>query len=208
MVVDVLVQVQFIRYLDAAGDAHSVAVLRDGVPLEHGKATDALFGVSKEFCLIPRDHGSTGIAISHQCFDGALFSSLSRRFQQWMLQRSISRKQAETDAGRNPKTQYLKEWVTATQCVAHGAHNSLKRGMVQVCPLGPTLDDAWQVFASLKNGSVLLHRHLAQFVVEHVRPVQRFHLPDPEQASALWNVFGMPPRPPGKGCLKVAAVVG
>lgn len=193
LVVDVLVQVQFVRYLDAAGDARSVAVLRDGVPLKYGKTADAIFGVSKAFCMLPREHGARGIAISHFCFDGALFSSLSRRFHQWQLERAISRKQAELDAGRNPKTQYLKEWGIATQCVAHGAHNSLKWGIGQVLPLEPTLDDAWQVFASLKNGSVLMHRHLAQFVVEHVRPVPRYQLPDPVEASVLWNVFGMPP---------------
>ena len=48
----------------AVGEAHSVALLRDVVPLKYGKTTNAIFGVSKDLCVALREQGATGIAIS------------------------------------------------------------------------------------------------------------------------------------------------
>eukprot|EP00969_Alexandrium_andersonii_P341100 15077681-Alexandrium_andersonii.AAC.1 len=69
-----LVQQAFLRYIDASGAAHTVPVLRDPLPLTHGKGGWAVFQAGIEFLPTLRQLGHTGISVEHVAFDRALQS--------------------------------------------------------------------------------------------------------------------------------------
>ena len=62
---EALVENAFLRFIDAAGEAHTRAVLREPLPLTHGKGGDAVFAVARASCPLARDFGHCGIAIGH-----------------------------------------------------------------------------------------------------------------------------------------------
>eukprot|EP00974_Lingulodinium_polyedra_P014021 1357545-Lingulodinium_polyedra.AAC.1 len=100
---EVLVQNQFFRWYDGAGGCRTVLVSRDPVPLTEDKSGDSIFACLKEQYLMARDHGHLGIAISHVVFDGAQHSFLSRRVQQYHLERAIARAPMQREQGHDPK---------------------------------------------------------------------------------------------------------
>jgi len=71
-----LVQQAFLRYIDVDGVPHTVAVLRDPLPLSHGKGAWAIYSAGVEFSQTLRQQGHQGIALQHYAFDRALYGPL------------------------------------------------------------------------------------------------------------------------------------
>ena len=123
---EVLIQQAFVRYFDAAGHCHTKVLLREALPLVHGKGGAANFACTREWCPFPRDEGHSGISISHYCHDGALASVMTTHMLRHHFQKAIDRRQQTTQDSKDPVTQYLKEWVVSSQCCIHACHNSLQ----------------------------------------------------------------------------------
>jgi len=79
---DFLVQQAFLRYFDASGSHQTTTVLRDPLPLIHGKGAWAVFAAALDFLPSLRELGHQGIAVQHYVFDRALHSALCRQFRQ------------------------------------------------------------------------------------------------------------------------------
>jgi hypothetical protein len=75
-----LVQHAFFRYIDAGSRARTTVMLRDPMPLTHGKGAVACLSAGLAFLVHPRQLGHVGIVVSHYLFDRALLQALSRLF--------------------------------------------------------------------------------------------------------------------------------
>lgn len=188
---EVLVQQVFLRRLDPAGGCTSKCLMREPLALTEGKSGAAIFAVSQAWCPLLRDQGHSGICIGHYCFDGALCSYLSRLFRARHMKASVERSGADREKGLDPEEQYLKEWVVATQCCAHMAHNALKWAVWELYPSGDFLEDLWAVLRGLKGSVGQLHSHLGQWIALHVAFVDPMDLPTPAEAQPLWNAMGL-----------------
>lgn len=190
---EVLVQHLFLRYIDAGGEAHSMAIVREPLPLQYGKTGDAIFACSKDLCILGRDKGFQGIVVQHYCFDGALQSFLVRRFKQLHAQRALERRADEREASLDSRQLVLTEWVVSTQCVAHACHNSLKWGLAEVFGKDTAhLAQLWEVFAAVKENSGLLHDALFSWVLSKVDFTAGELLPSAELGKTIWSALGLP----------------
>eukprot|EP00974_Lingulodinium_polyedra_P029244 2818284-Lingulodinium_polyedra.AAC.1 len=73
-----MVEHTYIRYFDAVGDAHSATIVKEPIPMTHGKDHDAVWAIARRGLFVAREHGHTGVSICHCTFDGGLFSGLYR----------------------------------------------------------------------------------------------------------------------------------
>ena len=78
---ELLVQHANFRTIDHAGNAVTRVMLRDPLPLAHGKGAWAIFACGAEWATSLRQRGHRGIAVQHYCFDRAGYSASQRMFR-------------------------------------------------------------------------------------------------------------------------------
>jgi hypothetical protein len=186
--VEFLVERAFLRTTSPTGSPILACVLRDAVPLVHGKGGWAVFGCASRFFPVMRDLEHKGICILHSGFDRALQSSLDRKMQQ--RQSLYYEVKYGPDRSGEPALLELKDWVLSTGCTAHDIHNGLKWSLHWLAP-NPTdiLHQLHVAMQSLRNGYDLVHGHLGRFVSQHLSF-------DPEPHNKLlvyryWTALGV-----------------
>lgn len=189
---EVMVEHTFLRFFDALGNAHSGTIIKEPVPMWHGKDIDAVWGISRSDLFVARDHGHSGISIAHCTFDGGLFSGMCRRSMQEHMMRSVLRREEAVNRGLNPKDQLVTEWVVASRCTAHVCHNALKWAMSTCFPNGNPMKDLWEVCFGLNNSSGDLHRHLIVWLTLKVQFLPPELLPSPAATTQQWMAVGLP----------------
>ena len=119
---ELLINVQFLRYVDELSNIHTVAGVRDPIPLTHGKSSDAIFSGLRAVWGSLRMHGHRGGAIQHYGFDRCGFTALRRRTMQYhqLLQGSWA------SEVHSSNVLSLLEWVVFTPCALHDAQNAFK----------------------------------------------------------------------------------
>ena len=122
------VQTCFYRYFDYHGSAHSACVIRDPLPLTHGKSALAIFANYLKFNSCLRDMGHIGIAIEHHVEDRACFSALDSLHERSFMS-TASKYGNEPDSVLSPAILELMLWQIGTPCAAHDIHNGLKWSM-------------------------------------------------------------------------------
>ena len=107
-----LVQHSFYRTIEPSGVTNTAVVLRDPLPLQHGKSSLAQFAATKAWHLSSRQMGHTGLSISHYSFDRAGYSSSSRLLKQHhrVLEATF---QAPVE-GKDSSALALLEWVASS----------------------------------------------------------------------------------------------
>lgn len=181
-----LCQVGYFRYIDVHGAAQTVCVLKPPMPLTQGQNAAAEFAVGLEFGESLRDRGHRGIAIQHYGFDRAVFGSLSNLFAQRHKQRELTYGRSKAES----KHLARQEWVVATPCALHDAHNALKWSLCFHDLPPQLLKDLWAIMASLRNSYNLLHEHLAPWLLRNVQWTEG-ELPESESWEAVWSVLGV-----------------
>ena len=164
-------------------------MVRDPLPLVHGKGADAIFSASVEFLKTLRQMGHGGIAIQHYAFDRALHAPLVRRFKQHHAR--LASQQAPTATGPNALHQpALLEWVVDTACANHDAHNAMKWGMMGWMADTSLMKTVFIVIESLRNGFSELEKEISTWVVSVVHWVSSDELLDPMELTTLWGGLG------------------
>lgn len=188
-----LVRQTFLRSIAADGQAKTVVVLRDPLPLREGEGAWNLFSAGVSFLPTLRQLGHEGIAIQHYCFDRALFEPLSLRFAQ---QHSLLARQASAASsssggalGQSLGLQELLEWVVSCGCSVHDAHNSLKWGLYVQFSDTSLLKDIYIGIEALRNSYDLLQRFLGSWVSQVVRFVEQ--PVSAEVLAELWIALGI-----------------
>ena len=152
-----------------------------------------MWACASENVLVARAEGHRGIVVQHYVVDGGLYKCLVLRSKQMHVQLAYERKDDERAEGLDPRKLVLAEWVVHTQCVAHGCHNALKWGMAEVCPnCIQNLSHLWEVFASLRENTALLHSTVYRWVVGHVAFRPGAELPPVEEGLLLFTALGCP----------------
>ena len=70
------------RWIDVAGKAKTIPLLRDPLPLTHGKGALAIFQAGVDYVPTLRQLGHKGLSVQHYKFDRALLEPLQRLFTQ------------------------------------------------------------------------------------------------------------------------------
>ena len=190
---ELLVQRAVFRTRGGTSGWQTVMMVRDPLPLVHGKGADAIFSASVEFLKTLRQMGHGGIAIQHYAFDRALHAPLVRRFKQHHAR--LASQQAPTATGPNALHQpALLEWVVDTACANHDAHNAMKWGMMGWMADTSLMKTAFIVIESLRNGFSELEKEISTWVVSVVHWVSSDELLDPMELTTLWGALGLEPK--------------
>ena len=182
-----LVQHAFARRLDASGQAHTVALLRDPLPLTHGKGAWAMFNAGVEFFQTAREQGHLGISIAHYAFDRAAFVALQRTFHQRHAQLAPS----SAAPGRPSQALELMEWLVSSGCALHDCHNSLKWALHQHFRDTDLMDDVYISIASVRNAHGLVIGHLGDWIKKVTHFLPESHLPPVAFLHDQWTVSGL-----------------
>ena len=191
-----LVQQGFVRTLGFDGHK-TLAILREPLPLQHGKSAGALFAAGVAFLPTLRELGHNNIAISHYCFDRGAFSAVSRLFHQHhvalahVASGTPSSSSPGSDIGTERGLLPLLEWNVATACCNHDCHNGLKWGLHNHFGDAQLIQDVHIGTESLRNSYMQLLQNLGPWLVGVVEFVE-----DPSPSGTLeqlWTALGLPP---------------
>ena len=178
------------------GGWQTVAMIRDPVPLVHGKGADPVFSAAVEFLPTLRQMGHQGIAIHHYAFDRALHAPLVRRFKQYHA-RLAPQWAAPTDPEAGLARFFppaLLEWILDTGCCNHDVHNGLKWSLLQYLTDDAFMKDTFLVIESMRNGFSLLHEELSRWIATAVDWRAAEDLWDRDCACALWAALDVSPK--------------
>jgi len=178
-----LLQRATLKTTSGMGDPIVVSLLRDPVPLTHGKSALHECTAACQFHPLVRQLAPKGVILTHYCFDRALFSALDRL----MRQRHNLYYDVLAGGGDNVGEHAIAEltdWICSTGCANHDVHNALKWAVQSQVAAGDVNDKLWQVVESLRNSYHLLHCNLPTFISVHLRAVS--DSPDPSRLYSLW----------------------
>ena len=178
-----------VNSMKPSGDIVKGCLLRESVPLLHGKGADPCFTAGIEFMSPLRQLHPVGLLHQHILSDGALFTALRRRFLQHreaMYDPAIhsTTSTATLDIGK------LTHIPTAVACIAHQCHNGVKWGLHPV--LGSP--DTWKAMhvsvESLRNNTRSIYLQLPRWLRDKVAFT---NARDSAAAdSRLWHLLGVP----------------
>ena len=192
---ELLCQRAIFRTRDSTGGWNTAIMIRDPVPLVHGKGADPVFSAAVEFLRTLRQMGHWGIALQHYSFDRALHAPLVLRFKQHHAQLApawVAPTGAEAGAASLFPPAFL-EWIVDTPCCNHDVHNGLKWALFQYLTDDAFMKDVFIVIESLRNGYSLLQEELGVWVVTVVSWAEADDLWDPAFALALWGALRVEP---------------
>ena len=188
---ELLTQHAFYRYIDHMGVAHSAVLLRDPLPLIHGKAAWALFSCGADWAKTLRQRGHRGIAIQHYSFDRAGYSALQRMFRQRHIQQAPQF--GEAASGTSSVLLNLQEWVVSSGCALHDSHNALKWALHQQFCNAELMKGLYVVIESLRNSYGQLMAQLGKWILRSLQFVPDDNLPSEEALAILWTALGLDP---------------
>jgi hypothetical protein len=184
-----LVQQGFLRFFDASGAHHTATVLREPLPLSHGKGAWPVFSAGLAFLPSLRQMGHQGVAIQHYVFDRALHSALCRQFRQHHMALAGQTHEGSASTAPGQGLLSLLGWTVETGCCIHDIHNGLKWGLYAHTQDASLMKDMYIIIESLRNAYGLLHLHMGQWLLDKVKfvnePVPR------EDLEALWTALGV-----------------
>jgi hypothetical protein len=165
--VEFLVERGFVKTSDGVGEPIVASLARDPVPLLHGKTAWHMFPPACAFFPLLQRLGHAGIAVSHYCFDRAVFDPLMEKLRQrHAMYHAVQRQNPASDW--TPVQECL-DWVVGTPCANHDCQNALKWSLKAVLDEEDTAQVVHALhiaIASVRNGFDLLHAHLGAFVGE------------------------------------------
>ena len=181
----------FVKHVDIEGRSANAVYFRDPLPLLNGKSGWAIYAAGRELIPTLRELGHRAIAVSHYCFDRALYSFLDKRFRELHQHlESFSGSSFISDAVLESMLPML-NWVVSSACCNHDAHNALKWAMLEQMGDPQLLKDLCIVLESLRNSYDLLHGRLAAWVHSKARFVEVDGDDDAERS--LWTSLGIEP---------------
>jgi len=186
-----LVQHCYYRSADALGKASTTVMIRDPLPLTQGKTSAAIFSAGKEFCQTVRQHGHTGVSVSHYTFDRGLYSALQRMYKQH--HQLLAPQFSAPAEGKDSNALSLLEWTLASPCGIHDCHNALKWSMHRHFLNTELMNDVFIVVASARNSFGLLLGHLAGWIQSRLALIPDDQLPPTDDRAQLWTALGAEP---------------
>eukprot|EP00971_Amphidinium_carterae_P279525 5549207-Amphidinium_carterae.1 len=176
-----LVQTGFLKYFKSDNEIGVKVLLREPLPLEHGKKAGNLFIAAVEF--IPKFECLTqGIRLMGYVFDRAQYSSLGR-----MLAQAQRMKDERSKSGDAPLEPYM-TWPINIPCAAHDAQNALKWALLLGATDAELIKDVFVIVESLRNSLDTLHMHLPAFVAEYITPAEE--VLESEPLRQMWAALG------------------
>ena len=186
-----LVQIGFVRRIDSSGKPVSACVLRDPVPLAHGKGAWALFSCGREFFPTARQQGHRGISIAHYAFDRAGYNPLKKAFQQYHA--SLASQFNDSRRGFDSDMLEKMEWIVSSGCALHDCHNALKWALHSHFQDTSLMEDIYIVVASVRNSYDLVYSRLGKWLDAHLVFVPDEGCPSADELQDLWTVLGLEP---------------
>ena len=192
---ELLCQRTFFRTRCSTGGWKTAALIRDPVPLVHGKGADSIFSAAVEFHKTLRQMGHWGIALQHYAFDRAMHAPLTRRFKQHHALLSSAWEAPKTPQA-GPHSLFppaVLEWIVETPCCNHDVHNGLKWSLFSYLTDEGFMKDLFIAIESLRNGYDLLQEALGGWLPTVVTWSDSDDLWEPSFALALWSSLGVEP---------------
>ena len=189
--IEYLVQTVYYRYYDRALKANTAVLIRDPLPLTHGKTALALFAAGLEFDPTLRKSGCQGIAIEHNVYDRAVQSALSRLHSQYH-QAEASAAQPDPD-GKSKELLELLTWDVSTPCGAHACHNALKWGMYEKFGNPELMKSLYLIIFGIRHSFHEVFVHLPKWSILTAKFVPEDALDDESVRYAMWQCLGLAP---------------
>jgi hypothetical protein len=104
------VQALIYAFYNGMGERLQKTLLRDPVPLTHGKDAWALLSMALDIIIHPRTCGHSGLVLFHCAFDRAIFSACSRLLNQYFTWQAPNVQ--ANDAGLTPQMLFLLSWFS------------------------------------------------------------------------------------------------
>ena len=186
---ELLVQNVFFRSLDASGQARTVVVMMDPLPLTHGKSAAAMFSCYRSFFPDPRSWGHRGVEVVHFASDRAAFTALRDlifQFGQASTTRFVD------DAFPNQHVLDLHHWFVGTPCALHDAHNALKWSLPQHFNDSNLTTDVHIGIEALRNSTDIIHGHLRGWLMKVVSFADPDSLPSEQELHTIWLALAVP----------------
>ena len=142
---------------------------------------------AQPYMLFPFRHGCRTISITHCCFDGALYDSLTSAFYSaHSMAVKEESEQDDSDAGLLALT----SWFLRTPCLLHSCHNALKWALREWVDDRQRMKDVWAVAASIRSSFGTLQPYISKWISARVA------FRDPSDGSwpyELWCMVGLDP---------------
>ena len=117
----------FVKTTDGVGEPIVASLSRDPVPLLHGKTSWHIFPPACAFFPLLQRLGHRGIAVSHYCFDRAIYEPMMVKLRQ--RHAMFHALQRQNPASEWSPVDECLDWVLGTPCANHDCQNGLKNGL-------------------------------------------------------------------------------
>ena len=152
-------QVGLSMYRCIEPDVNSRIVLREAMPMRHGKTAAAEWEIVKHAAPTLRSAGHLGEVVEHYAWDRAKFGALQRMAKAWH--------NAEVHAGTERLSSHrlgLTQFVVCTPCACHDANKAQEWSMLSEFRDKDLLRDVFVAIASLRQTWNLISQYLSQWI--------------------------------------------
>lgn len=171
-----------------SGDGERQTVVEEPKLLED-KSAWAHWAAFRNCFQLGREAGHSGLCVSHQVYDRAICSAMTRHHKQMHLARKLF--EETTAPPGQARLSWLLSWCTTVACVNHDVHNSLRWAIAPWCESKSCMRGLFITLESLRRSYSELIAHLPKWLSEKVVF---------EDCAALgawqrvWTLCGLPPK--------------
>jgi len=184
-----LVASQFTRFVNAKGEALTALLVRDPLPLTHGKAVLRIVEASLSQWRSLRQHGHLGPVVQHYCWDRLGWSALRRRVLQM---RDLLEAQWGGGEGQPSSSKLcLLEWTCFNACALHDAQNAFRWSLKPLFDDVDLLKAVYLGVASVRNSSDLVAAFLGEWVCKSLENAGPFSPAEKQLWSTVWATLGL-----------------
>lgn len=182
-----LISHSFLRSHNESGDASTVAVLCDPIPLTEGKGALQISSAARSTWCSLRQFGHRGGVIQHYSWDRCGFSALQRHAHQF---HELMRDQWHSEA-RSSDLLWLLEWLVFTPCAVHDAQNAFKWAIKDKFDNSELLRTVFIGSCSVRNSMDIILAYLAEWVSVSIKFVAALDDSGKHDLRVLWRTLGV-----------------
>ena len=171
------------------GGAVTRVLVKDPIPLKHGKSVLAQFEVQRRQWKSARELGHRGCAIEHFVFDRFGISAMERTWRQWL--EATSPEHDYLSPGLPIEVFRLTQFVVVTGCACHDAQNAFRWGLMGEFQDRALMRDVYVCVESLRNSVTALYEFLAEWVATRLAFKDDMDAAGIDRRRSLWAALSV-----------------
>ena len=179
-------QVGLSFYKSSDPAVHPRVLLRELVPMTHGKKALAEFEIVKLGGISLRAAGHTGEVVEHYAWDRAKFTALARLAKAWHNAEVFARTTTVTSDMLS-----LTQFVVCTPCALHDVNKAQQWAMLAEFSDKDLLRDCFVVVAALRNSIDLITTHIGMWISSRLQFVEPLCSDEIQDFVIMWVALGL-----------------